>query len=1448
MRPIGLIVFLSFFMFTASAQESPERKGAGEKSTSENVSITIGGNVYGGGNQGNVDGNSTVTVKAGNIVGSTSSPGGGKVFGGARMANIGGRTYVNIDGEHAISDIFITEIYGGNDISGTIGTSTVPVRRDVYYTAEEAAAYNEANSLNEGDDGYKTINDVKTTENPNGLTEVLTGSQTKETNPEKNAIDNTWNTFVRTSRSTKVVEMSEGETRTEEPYAIIAGSLFGGGNGDYTYRPLGTNIGTESDPIITTTHDVLDNSGNVIASSSTGFTRPELAKTYLEINGGEIAHIYGGGNNATVTENTTICINNQSNVLKTLIENYAEGTGMSEQTIFDYLQSFVKLSKFQTDIANRDYNMARVFGGNNKADMHIRPTWNIQQGIIRDLYSGGNEGSMTSEYGLLLDIDPISANSDNLSIMNVYGGCRRADVRPSDENGSTIQVKQLTGYRFPQYLSARTLVRGGKITNVYGGNDISGRVYGGNAVGIYTSISGDVYGGGNGSYAYTDQANLVADNYQYKDIFKDFYYTIPEGKSSVEALNAFRPNAEQVSIRLKGTDAEHPTIIGGSVYLGGNCASISSENKNPRVELRMGSHVIADKVFLGNNGENMVNEDILKLYKEGVDPATGEGGGSTTYSSLNLKDESKDENNLTIFDKYMLGCAMNLKPQMVVDTEKADGSGDSETYISGSSFIGSLYCGGNKGSMTYKGLPSESVTFDFKFESENKEPLDIIVYDKVVGGSNNANVAAGTYNVAHEGGILGSSDEWESYTYTDGKIKPRIELNLHNIKIMPKRWNDMFKRVSNGPLTRGKEYYATQLRSTKFIADGSETADDDHTYWELETPGTKLEWNTAKWIQSKENFDKVDADDVDADTRLLGGNVYGGCYESGHVNGNVIINIKKDLMVRDDVFGSGTDASGVNLENQREDLLTVAMSVFGGGYGKDTEIWGSTTVNHDEGYCFQIFGGSEQGMIGKPDASGNHHFNKKIYKYNEAYSTNINLRGSVEAGSDTDQPAGLAETEYIYGGGCEGDVCGNTTINLGKGRIYDSFGGACDANILGHAETYIGRSGVDASGNDIPSFPWIRDNVYGANDFGGKILGEKDFKERLRATDIYNMVHGEENDGTKDVLKANAYVEYLQGHVGVDIFGGNYGDYDYSDPEYKPSSDVPDIVSAFVHIRPQDNNKNAVVGKIFGGGEGHSGYREGDNMQDRSYVLVDIPQGITNFSGTEVFGAGSNNGLGMDFDPVETFNDNFDPDRLSAIVDLMHGEIANVYGGSYNEGVTARSVVNVPYGSDIKLSNIFGGAYGTKTLPPCDVFESNVNYYSEDARVSNIYGGNHQERRTLYANVNIYSPVWSNYEKGYLAKVFGAGLGENTWSEYTEVNLYGKTDNQEGDYTGARVYEVYGGGHEGHVLCAESVQKYMSEFFTAQGCTSLTDPKWIDAWTLGKYYKPDTKAVNPFHN
>lgn len=1258
---------------------------------------------------------------------------GGNVYGGARQANVGGSTFVHVGADN--HDVLIKAVYGGNDISGTIGTSeNVPTELD------EAA-----------------LNDITDADGDNA------GKNYKK-----------YNTFVRISpEATKTT--GEGDNAvTTQLHNIFIASLFGGGNGDYTY---GENE-----------------------------HKPDISKAYLEIRGGTVAFVYGGGNNATVTEATDICIDNSSQVTTSITDGGENSPNLllSEGRLKD-----MGLSALGEDIILRDtYHFSRVFGGNNQAEMSIRPTWHLYKGNIDNLYSGGNAGPMTSPVGLLLEIPEES----NIMVNNVYGGCRKADVHPLNSGSLTdatldepaltdIQLPEEEGYHFPPGLSARVLVRGGDINNVYGGNDITGNVTGGNAVGIYTSVHGDVYGGGNGSYPYTDNPEL-AENLEYGD----YYYAIPSGKTSVQALNAFRPNAEMVSLRVAGKDKDHPTIIRGAVYVGGNSATLTGSSKSTsslevaglvtRPELKLGSHVIISEVFLGNNGANMVKPELLELMNSEVD--------GKKFSQIKLKDTSTESPD-NEFEQYMNGCGMTLEPNVTFDDMDRTPYPDPATYEPYTAQIGSFYCGGNVGSVLNKG----KITIPFNNQ--------VIIYEKLVGGCNKAYVAKSDNNAEFFGGLIGNPE------VNDDGNKDKLEINLSGLKIQPKRWKDVEK--------------------------------------------TELIWNTVNTdgtpVPPVTETSAFTPDDLHR--RFDGGNIYGGCFESGHVNGNVIININSTLVDRsgdnnifdevetDDETGEAVlyghenfviskRNSGVILDQQGMDVLGKALNVFGGGYGEDSEIWGSTTINLNAGYTFQIFGGGEKGAIGK--GVRNPTTQKLEYSgYDAAYSTTVNLNNPNVPGakrSKNDNPL-MAEAEFIYGGGFLAPVCGNTTINLDNGRIFNSFAGSCNADIYGHTETYVGVNG----------FPYVRDHIYGGNDLGGSILGTANFQTHVRdsnpttenVNETLQKVHGYDatNNPNPDVLNASAYIEYQKGRV-ANIFGGCYGVYDYTDPYYgeyfyaKGATDTveegegknigkarsgytkPFLDNAFVNFRPTDTQGNSVA-QIYGAGQGFMGEEEENLMQNRSYVLIDIPQELATYQGMEVFGAGECGGVGMGVEKA-TADAAATADKASAIIDLTRGQLKAVYGGSYEEGITRRTVVNVPVGSTVKLENIFGGAYGIKNDVACDVYEANVNWSSEDALVggyrTGIYGGNNNYRRTLYGKVNINAPVYYDKENEYFATVYGAGYGKDTWSQYTEVNLNGNADPTK---PGARLYEAYGGGQLGKVMSAKAAAKWAAAEFAEKNVT-----------------------------
>ena len=1364
--------------------------------------IVIAGHVYGGGNAGNTGGNTTVTVRAGDL---------NRVFGGARMANVGGRAFMNIDGAHASNYIVINKLYGGNDIAGTIGTLN-----DVL--PEPIAPHANNNGVDESWNALVLISSKMT-------------PAVKYTQAEIDAAQEGDDAYGKTTDDIKTPA-----TVAEDNKSIYIGQLFGGGDGEYTY-------GSRTEDSKTVYYAIKDNVE--VATSKKELTVPNLAKTFVDIHGGSIVYAYGGGNNATVTERTVISMDNPSAVVNSIID----ATNPNANTDGELLTNdrFEKKMGINTSVSypsSDAYQIGRLFGGNNKADMAIRPRWNLQQGKVRNLYGGGNEGRMTSPEGLLLQIDGAGMEVDN-----VFGGCRKADVKPLYDNNDNTPVPytnvKLDDADNPNHIpagyAARVRVLAGHVNNVYGGNDISGNVYAGNTVSIMTHVYGDVYGGGNGSYAYTDNKKLKND-----PKWSDFYYdpdlvltteekaAITDSKLlSVTALNKVRPNAEKVSILVRGEDG-NPTIVEGSLYVGGNSASlrenVAGSSSGNQTHVKIGSHVIIDNVFLGNNGANMVKTDeaddegrgegVLRTFARYIDKDGNLNEYEEEYTPAidDSKFNSMDLTDKDVFAKYMEGCAMKVKSTVVFEGE-LEGETPYEPY---STQFGSFYCGGNVGSMLIDG----AITVDFNDK--------VIIYDKVVGGSNEANVYQSAFNAQYLGGLLG----------TPGTNGNKLILNFGGLKIQPKRW------VNENDKSLGLEWNTVNSRTfnpvTKKYAPMSSVEEGGATTYD---PGK------------------------DPYRRFQGGNIYGGCYNNGHIEGNVVINLNASLVDRkktesidasnvlfDEVEEVEGEAklydenykithryTGVLLGEQGMDPLGRALNVFGGGYGGDSEIWGSTTINLNAGYTFQIFGGGEQGAIGRAVSHKENATDPTIhdltYEHDEKYSTYINLRdihnypgtyrGDTDNSDEVVDHEEMAEAEFIYGGSFEGLIAGSTHINLGNGRIFNSFAGSCNADILGHTETYVGRN--SNNDNDL-GFPWIRDHIYGGNDLGGRIFGEVDFKNRV-STDIVEKVYNPTSSSIPDVLKASAYTEYIQGRVEY-IFGGCYGDYDYTNEHYRAYANAdgtckdgfnkPWMKNAFVNFKPNNAGRNAAK-KVYGAGQGHTRNHPSDDdrdkMQDRSYVLIDIPQSNTNFQDVEVFGAGDYSGLGMRYNTSDTTigettipaltpaiaKNNGDGVTASTVVDLMRGQVKDVYGASYKGGITRRTIVNVPTGSTIRLNRIFGGGYGVTNTKPCDVYESNVNYHSAMAMASGspddivdgnqtaggIYGGNNNCRRTLYARLNIDAPVRQN-EAGYTSRVFGAGYGKDTWTQYTEINL----DN------GASVYEAYGGGYGGMVLNKQSAANY----------------------------------------
>ena len=627
--------------------------------------------VFGGGENGRVYGGSTVSILGGEVGDSIWK---GTIHGGVFGAGDGESAYVfGHDRVIITGGTIYNNIYGGGNQAALIGSTTVILRGgavagNVFGGSRMADIFGYSFVNIDGENATDDLI-IKTIYGGNDICGTISSSNNWEWTKAENlsapfilktpSINNTWNAFILSSASS-----------TEN---IFIGKVYGGGNGDYDY--------------VDSTLTLIDQPGALPTYKQfTGLSLPEIDKIYIELNGGTFGYVFGGGNAATVRNSVDICLDNLTEDLASIPSEYIPELEAELGPIF--------IDTGSPSFKTVEYQFDRVFGGNDQIAMGIRPNWYLNKADINNLYSGGNAGNMT----FYDDSDPsnikggilLALTSDSLTVNNVYGGCRMADVNPDKK---VFHKETINGVEFPANYAARVLITAGSINNVYGGNDISGNVYGGNALEILSSIKGDVYGGGNGSYPYTDSQDYVDAHPEYAD------YLFDGGSNPIDSLNKYRPNAENVWLHVAGVSEAERTYIGGSLYCGGNSAGLGSETlSTAKAELKVGAYATIDKVFLGSNGINMIAPEVITQY---ITPG---------FSSINLTGGFAD---------YMKGVEVSIEPVLSFD----DMTGKEYT-----TYIGALYLGGNVGSMSAPG------TFDMSFD----EP--IVIYSRIVGGCNDANV------------------------------------------------------------------------------------------------------------------------------------------------------------------------------------------------------------------------------------------------------------------------------------------------------------------------------------------------------------------------------------------------------------------------------------------------------------------------------------------------------------------------------------------------------------------------------------------------------------------------------------------------------------------------------------------------------------------------------------
>ena len=321
--------------------------GSNSKGTIEGTStVTIEDNggsctfnikdVYGGGNQ--AEGNAgTLSIGCGaNIT--------GNVYGGAKQAN------VNNDIHLVITGGTLHNIFGGNNISGNVkGSIIVDIQKDnACNTWRVDTVYGGGNLAAYSVYGYNDDGTVKTT---------------------GDAIYND-----------PVVNIKNG---------TVSANVFGGG--------FGESARSVSNPHVNLIGGTV--TGNVFGG---GEAAPVTGSPVVTANYGQATNIYGGGlgSTAIVTGNPSVVINHTQGTL-TVTDVFGGGDAATVTG--------------NTTVTLTSGTVARAFGGGNLAAINGTTTVTVQGATAANIYGGGNQAGVSGT-------SAVTVTSGNITT-GVYGGC-----------------------------------------------------------------------------------------------------------------------------------------------------------------------------------------------------------------------------------------------------------------------------------------------------------------------------------------------------------------------------------------------------------------------------------------------------------------------------------------------------------------------------------------------------------------------------------------------------------------------------------------------------------------------------------------------------------------------------------------------------------------------------------------------------------------------------------------------------------------------------------------------------------------------------------------------------------------------------------------------------------------------------------------------------------------
>lgn len=819
-------------------------------------------------------------------------------------------------------------------------------------------------------------------------------------------------------------------------------NVHGGGYGQITRVNGNVNVtlGSGSDsPVIY---------GDVYGGSALGHVNGETASdsyyTYMTLESGTVnGSLYGGGlGNASTPAN----VYGRVNVL--VHGGKVTGKVFGCNNVNGAPQEFVKV-----EVNGASADLTDVYGGGNQAPYSFTssrsPHVDIYDGHVRGSVFGGGLGStavVTGTPQVVIGDNAEDATGTVLIDGNVFGGGDAANVTGDTYlfiyNGNIYRVfGGGNGTTAAANVAGSTFVGiyGGTIKEIYGGSNSDGTIGGKITVNVAEQAApsnaaicpvqvNNLYGGGNVAKCH-DIAVNIGKCTQIDSIFGGANKADVEGSITLKVTDGHIDNlfgGNNNSGQVKGNitvsvDWANGVTAGnarlGNVYGGGNIASVDNETART-VTVNMQSATISGSVFGGGKGNTAVivgstNVNIGSWTSPGDVIVNGDVFGGGDLAAV----EGPCNITLRDCDTYIQGDLYGGGNAAPVHS--------TNTTIWGGTVAGNVFGGGN-GKDSSKNPKGAQVGYGrddaTKLADISKAKAVTNIYGGTVGTWTTP--AAGGDEICAEGtgGIYGGSN-------TRGNIVGNIELTL-------KAQNETVGGTQYGCIMKNSEIYGAGNEAA-YMGDGEVKLDLGciDRMGEIYGGSKKADMQgDLHLIISSGQYDKVFA-----------GNNLGGC-----IYGSIKVSIDEtgcNPVIIGSLYGGGNQAPysvyGYNADKTVKtsgtrlyaDPVVEIISctsigdVFGGGLGSTAKVYGNPTVrvnqipgvhadNNALGTIGYIFGGgSEAEVIG----------NTKV----EICATQTKQKHISGLDMTTEYNVGANITGNVYGGGSNADVTGSTSVMVG---------------------------------------------------------------------------------------------------------------------------------------------------------------------------------------------------------------------------------------------------------------------------------------------------------------------------------------------------------------------------------------------------------------------------------